>query len=136
MAFLDDMIDMLEGDLVGTYGTDIFASSQAFIPVLASGLATLHLIQTGGTAPERTHNAVLTPAYIQPTMQLTARASTHAAAFAKATAAYNSLFKIRNQFINSGWYKWVKPLGDLDDSGSDPNGQVRVSFNVIANKRP
>ena len=136
MAFLDDMIDILELDGVGTANTDIFASSAATIPLLASGLATLHLIQTAGLEPERTHNAVLTPAYVQPGMQVTAAANTYAAAFAKATLAYNSLFKIRNQFINSGWYKWVKPLQEPGDSGVNPSGQSRVSFNVIANKRP
>jgi hypothetical protein len=53
-----------------------------------------------------------------------------------AAAAYAALFKIRNQFINSGWYKWIKPLQEPADIGLDTTGQARIVFNVIANKRP
>lgn len=140
MAWLEDLVTQLEAEGVGTFGVSIFASSRASVPVLASGLATVHIIETGGEAPENTHNALITPGYLQPGAQITSRADDYDAAMAKARQAYNALFKVRNQFINSGWYKWIKPLQEPFDlqapAGVDPRGQCRIVFNVIGNKRP
>lgn len=123
-------------DGVGTFATDIFATSKAVIPMLPSGFATIHLLETPGTAPDLTHNDLITPAYIQPSVQVTARSADAETAYAKLQLAYNSLVKIRNQFINSGWYVWVKPTSHFLDAGLDARGQARISFNVTVRKRP
>lgn len=121
--------------LFAASGVDhVFISTMAHIPVLSSG--TCQIIETGGTSPENTHNNVLTPAYLQPSAQLTFRANTYVMARALARTAYFACV-VRNRFINSTWYKWIKPLQEpLDGTPEPATGQARVQFNVIANKRP
>lgn len=136
MPWLNDLITVLESDGVGTENSDIFATTNVTIPRLESGYATLHLVQTSGDTPTNTQNAVLTPAYMNPTAQIVARGTDPVRALAKLQLAYNSLFKIRNQFINSGWYVWVKPMGDLGDLGRGEDGQCRFVLNVTGRKRP
>lgn len=135
MPFLDDLITQLHADGVGTLGTNIFATSKAGIPLLASG-ATLQILETQGMDAEHTQNSTVRPAYVNPQAQLTARAYDPDVAYAMAQAAYNSLNKIRNTFINSGWYKWIKPKQEPFDGGVDERKQIRIKFNVRANKRP
>jgi hypothetical protein len=137
MAFLDDLASVLVGGGLGTLGTDLFLSSRAVVPALPSG-STVHIIETGGTAPHNTHNSTASPAYLQPGAQITVRANDYRVAITKARAVYESLYGIRNEFIGSGWYLWVKPLQEPFDLGVEDNGQSRVAFNVIAryNKRP
>lgn len=129
MPWLEDLITVLEADGVGVYGSTIFKGSAASVPMLASG-ATLVLMETGGSGPENTQNSTQTPAYLRPTAQLSVRANTRPAARAMAEAAYLSLFKIRNQHINSGWYQFVRPLQEPFDGGVDDRKQVRIVFNV------
>lgn len=136
MPWLNDLVTQLQAEGVGTFNADIFASSKAVPPVLASGFATIVIIDTGGTDPEKTHNSVILPAYLRPSAQLTARADSYEAADAKARAAYAALVKVRNQFIGATWYKWINPLQEPFDGGVDDRGQIRVWFNVIGNKRP
>lgn len=138
MSWLNDLIAKLEGDGVGTFGQNIFATTMAGVPVLASGEATLQITVTGGTGPEHTHNSTIRPAYVQPAAQLTARADAYEDAHAMAQAAYDSLTMVRNEFLVSGgsWYAWIKALQEPFDGGVDERGQVRVQFNVIAKKRP
>jgi hypothetical protein len=131
MAWLEDIVTQLESNGVGTYGVNIFISTKRGIPVLASGQATLQLIKTGGTAPENTQNSTETPAYSNPGCQITCRAGDWVTAYGMAEKAYLSLFKVRNQFINSGWYRSIKPLQEPFDSGVDERGQVLVRFNVL-----
>ena len=136
-SWLDDLIDQLETDAVGTFGVDLFKGSKASIPLLASGAATLQVITTGGTSPDRTHNEVIRPAYLRPSAQLTARADRYSTAEAKLQAAFDSLVKVRNQFIGSTWYQEITPdQSDFIDLGVDDRKQVRLTFNVTGNKRP
>ncbi len=136
MPWLNDLISVLETDGVGTFGVDIFATTLPSIPMLPSGFATLQLIETTGAGPTNTQNAVMTPAYLNPTAQITSRADDAVTSRAKLQLAYNSLFKIRNQFINSGWYLWVKPIADIGELGRDDRGQPRFVLNVTGRKRP
>ena len=132
MPWLADVITVLEDANVGTFGSNIFASTQASIPILPSGAATCHLIETGGTAPDHTQNkTAIYPAYSQPGCQLTFRAGTYQQARDMADEAFQALF-IRNRFINSGWYVWVKALQEPSDGGKDARGQAQVGFNIVA----
>lgn len=134
MPFLNDLVTQLEADALGTYGTDIFVSSKATVPKIAAG--SIHLADTGGTAPVLTHNDLLSPAYVQPSAQVTIRHNTYEGAMTKAVAVRNSLSKIRNQLLNATWYLWVKPQQEPIDLGIDDTGQTRFAFNVLARKRP
>lgn len=131
--WIDDIVKLLEDAGVGTFGTDIFASTLHSVPMLPSGEATIQIIETGGTAPENIHNEVIKPAYRQPGAQITTRAGDYVTAHNKAAAAYSALF-VRNQTINSSWYQWIKALQEPFDSGVDGRGQVMVRFNVIGKK--
>lgn len=132
MPFLDDLVDELEDAGVGTWGTDIFTSTRGQVPKLASGEATLQLIETGGTSPENTQNALGQPAFMRPGAQILARADSKVKAEAKAWDAYRVVFRIRNKFINSGWYREVKMLQAPIDLGLDDRGQIKYGFNVLA----
>lgn len=136
MPFLDDLAWQLEDDGVATRGTDLFLTTRASVPFLASGTAaTLHIIETGGTAPQRTHNSLDAPAYLRPSAQVVARANSYEVARAMALDAYISLAAVRNQFIPSGggsWYLEIAPLQDPFDLGLDERKQCRVAFNVTA----
>jgi hypothetical protein len=132
VPFLDDLVTELEDAGVGTWGTNIFTSTRAEVPVLASGEASLQLIETGGTAPENTQNALGQPAFMRPSAQILARANSKVQAEAKAWDAYRVMFRVRNKFINSGWYRDIKPLQAPIDLGLDDRGQIKYGFNVLA----
>lgn len=136
MPWLADIITVLEGASVGTFNADLFASTMADVPLLASGVPTVAVVETGGTAPDNTQNATVTPAYLQPGAQVMVRGGDYVATMAKARAAYNALFAVRNQFINSGWYVSIRPTQEPFDLGVDDRGQARVAFNVLGKKRP
>lgn len=133
MAFLDDLVTQLETDGVGTFGVNITKSSRAAIPMVPSGGATLNIVLTGGTKAERIQNNTIRPAFQRPSAQLTARANSPAVAFTMAQAAYDSLWKVRNQFIGSGWYREIVCLQEPIDMGVDDRGQSRYTFNVLGN---
>lgn len=133
MPFIDNLITLFEADGVGIDGVNIFRSTMAAIPLVASGGATLHIIETGGSSPDRTQNATIFPAYLRPAAQLVARAATYASAREMADKAYQSTVKVRNQFIGANWYREIKPLQEPNDAlGVDDRGQARVSFNIVA----
>lgn len=141
MAWLDDLVTLMT-DAGMTIGADLFTSTKSAPPLLVSGEATLTIVETGGTDPERTQNSVIIPAYIRPSAQFTARADSYAKAKAKAQTAYNAVVGIRNSlivdagFLHSGWYREINPLQEPFDAGVDDRKQARCVFNVIAIKRP
>lgn len=130
MAFLDDAVTKLEADGVGTFNVTIFTTSQVAVP--KKTVATLHLKKTGGTSPEQTQNATLRPAFTKPGLQLTARADNIEDADILISSAYDSLTQVRNQFINSGWYRRMRPLQEPFDNGVDDRGQFQMTFNLLA----
>ncbi len=136
MPWLDDIATQLTAEGVAALGVDLRASTKAAVRVMASGRASLHIIATGGSSPDNTHNSVITPAYINPSAQLVSRADDYKTAETMAFAAYFALYKVRNQFINSGWYQSIKPLQEPFDGGVDERGQVKVVFNVVGKCRP
>lgn len=149
MAWLDDLVTLMEDGSVGYLGTDLFTSSAANVPMLASGLATLTIIETSAGGPERTQNSVVRPAYLNVSALFMARANTYRAAKAKCQAAYGEVVGIRNSWIvadreyfageglASGWYREIDPLQEPNDPGrEDDRGQARCVFNVRGVRRP
>lgn len=137
MPYLDDLVTILASSGCGTWGTEIFTSAKAEIPIIASGGVTsgasLQLIETGGTAPENTQNCTIRPAFIQPSAQVVARANSKKDAERLAYRAYFALFGVRNRSVNGNWYRRIHPLQQPTDLGlDDQGGQIKYGFNVIA----
>jgi len=96
-TFLEEIVKILVDAGVGVYGTSIFDTSKAVIP--EGGGPYLQIVETSGFPPERTQNDVSTPAYPQPSAQITVRATDYTVARTMARAAYNALAPIRNTDI-------------------------------------
>jgi hypothetical protein len=130
MAFLDDLVTKLEADGVGTRGVNIFTTSGVTVPKKTG--ATLHIKKTGGTAPEHTQNATLRPAFLLPGAQIVAAADDYDDADTFASSAYYSLGQVRNEFINSGWYRRIRCLQEPHDLGVNDREQQQSGFNILA----
>lgn len=139
MPWLADLVTILEGDSVGTFGTTIFTSTKAAPPLMPIGSAVLVIVETGGTSPERTHNDDIgqpgtdkgRPATVRPGAQITAKAADYDTAAVLAHLAYDSLVKVTNQFVNSGWYKDINVLQEPFDGGLDARGNAQCKFNIV-----
>jgi Bacteriophage minor capsid protein len=131
VAFLNDIITLLETGAVGTGGVNIFATSKAAIPLGDGPYASV--AETGGTNPDYVQNAPL-PAYLHPTAQLTFRAKTYQAAEAMAQAAWDAITGVQNQTVNGVWYLSIRPMQSILDRGLDDLERPMVGFNVIAEK--
>ena len=102
-VLIDELVAILVAASVGVYGTTIFATSKAVIPVTEAGTSTalLSIRETGGIAPRKTQNKISPPAYQRPGAQIVVRSHDPAAARAMAYAAYVALGAIRNQTITA-----------------------------------
>lgn len=129
MAFLDDLVTKLEADGVGVRGISIFTTSGVTVPKKA--WPTLHIKKTAGTSPEQTHNATLRPAFVQPGAQVVAAFDDYDEAEAFASSAYFSLGQVRNEFINSGWYRRIRCLNEPHDIGVNDREQQQSGFTVL-----
>jgi hypothetical protein len=151
VPFLEDITTLMEDGGLGRLNSAIFLTTKSTAPnapLLASGEAVLTIVDTSGSGPENTQNAVITPAYIRPAAQLKARAHSPLKARALAQAAYRLITPIRNCWIvagreyttgeglMSGWYRSIVPLQEPFDSGQDDAGNATYSFNIIAIRRP
>lgn len=145
MGFKRDLLTLCVGAGVGTDGVTIFTSSKSSPPLLASGAASMSIIETGGLSAERTNTTrvaggtvqkVTTPAYERPTAIVITRATSPRAAYDMAWAAYGAVTGFRNGFINSGWYREIDALQPPGDAGLADRGESRYTFNVTAIKRP
>ena len=141
MPWLDDLVTLMT-DAGMTLGADLFTSTRSSPPILASGEATLTIVETSGSSPERTQNSVIRPAYLRVSAQFMARAKTYAKARAKAQLAYDQVVGIRNVLIidnsalHSGWYREIVPLQEPFDPGPNDRGEAQCGFNVAGVKRP
>lgn len=97
-TFLEEIVKILVNAGVGVYGTTIFASQQATLPINNTTIMTIR--DTGGTRPLRTQNSFPTIASRQPGAQITVRGETYAAARRVAFTAYDALARVRNQTVN------------------------------------
>lgn len=96
-TFRQEVTGLLVASGVGTFvgpGANIFRGALAKLPT--DGGPYLHLRETGGTAPRKTHNEVNPPANQRPTMQITARSTSYTAADVMIQAAYLTV-NIRNR---------------------------------------
>jgi hypothetical protein len=134
-----DDLETLMTDAGMVTGQDLFFTTKANVPILPSGQATLQIIETAFAGPERINNSIA-PKYIKVGAQFSARASTPAAARAKAYAAYNAVVTVRNALVQnvahtlSGWYREINPLQEPFEVPTGPadNGQSRFNFTVTA----
>src|SRR5215467_13861399 len=96
-TFVDEVIARLESKGVGTFNSNVFASSKAVIP---SGPGPfLVVIDTGGTGPTRVQNQKGAKTR-RPTAQITARGELPVLAREMALAAFDALDGIYNETIN------------------------------------
>lgn len=133
--FIHELISILVDAGVGTFPGTIVASSKGRIPTGAGPF--ISVITTGGSGPEGTHNSTQKPAYERPTAQIVVRANDYEVAATRAQLAYNTLFPIRNQFIQGTWWRQVTMLQSIPgDIGPDDAGRAQLSFNISVTKRP
>ncbi len=147
MPWLDDLVTLTQdGSDYLDFGTTLWTSTKSTPPLVASG--TLSIVETSGSAPERTHNSVARPAYLRVSAQFMARADTYSRAKHLAQEAYDAVVGVRNcwvvaeeeyiagQGLQSGWYREITPLQEPFDAGVDDRKQARCGFNVIGIRRP
>jgi hypothetical protein len=137
MAFIDDLVTLIEDASVAELGTDLFITTKGDLPLLVSGVVSI--VETGGTDPLRIQNSTARPAYVRPSAQITVRAATPDLARAKSQACYDAVVGVRNSwvtdFVTSGWYREINPLQEPFDAGVDDRKQSKYVFNVIAIRR-
>jgi len=135
MAFLDDLADRLVAQGVGVFGTNIFGSSKAVIPV---GIGPyLSLLETGGGPPAGTQNDTATE---RPSAQLLCRASTFPAARTMLRNAYNALGGangLHNVTLSGTFYLSITPKQSITDIGLEAGtSRAMVVFNIDVEKQP
>lgn len=119
---------------IGVLGQTLFVGAKASIP-LGIGPYT-SILETGGSAPERTHNNT---ARQRPTAQITVRAKDAYAARIKAKAVYdalggaNGLWNVR---LSSVFYLSLTTRQEPMDIGLDDNERQLFVFNIDAEKQP
>lgn len=142
MPWLDDLVTLLTD--VATLNSDLFTSTKGAPPQVTSG-AVLQIIETSGAGVDYTNTTrtndgtvqfVPSPAYERPSAAIISRGRTPEAARIKARAAFDAIVGVRNQFVNSGWYLWIKPVQLPYEVPVDDRAQGRYTFSVIALKRP
>jgi len=139
MAFLDDLVTLIEDANAAEFDVNLFLSTKGDLPLLPSGVVSL--VETGGTDPLRIQNSVTRPAYIRPSAQITTRAASPDLAKALAQSCYDAIVGVRNSWVinsgatASGWYREINPLQEPFDAGVDDRKQSKYVFNVIAIRR-
>jgi hypothetical protein len=96
---LEEVLNVLILAGVAQLNVTLFATQNAEIPVEVPESGYVHVIQTGGQPPQRTHNQVLVPAYTLPSFQVSAVAKEYLPAKALAHAAFAALVRVRNQEV-------------------------------------
>ena len=134
MSALDDLCTILTGANVAVLGTSLFRGATAVLPPGPGPYLTLTM--TGGSGPEGTHNATGMPAYLRPSCQVIARATSYPVAEAMALAAYAALWSVRNQLVNGVFWREILPLQEPFDLGIDDALREQLVFNVSITKRP
>jgi hypothetical protein len=135
MPFIEDLGKLfLDAGLVTAKGTDLFLSTRARIPDGPGPYTSL--IETGGLGPLRTHNRPTTIAYERPGAQIVVRCSNYVTARDLCRNLYFAVATVKNQFLNTVWYREIKITQVPFDAGSDQQNRATVIFNVIGDKRP
>lgn len=138
--FIDDAVTLLSDANIGVRGVSLFWTAGAVLPSVNSTAALagfLTLQSTGGPPPILMHNSDQTPGYVQPEVQVCARAKTTAPASALALRAWNIFVQRRSLTVNGVWYisidvKQSEPF----ELGPDVSGLYRFVFDIRCRKRP
>lgn len=131
--FLDEIVDRLVSQGVGTFGVNIFVSSIAVIPPGDGPYLTL--VETGGSGPARMHNG----ATQRPTAQITSRATTEVVSRAFLKSAYDALGGadgLHNITLLGVKYVSITPRQEPTDVGLDGEARSTFVFNIDAEKQP
>lgn len=135
--FGDDVVYLFEEDGLGLFGMTIFKGSKANIPTKEKEpRPIISIIETGGRAPEGTHNSRSVPAYIRPSGQVICRSADYDLAMSTALRARDVLFRVRNRFVNGTWWLHTRIHQEPFDLPPDENGRPRIAFNFDATLRP
>lgn len=126
MRPIDAMVARLIAATSATTQT-VFSSNAAALPAGPGPFLTL--VETGGMAPDGTHNGGPL-VYRQPAFQVTARGA-YPAARALADEAYVAL-TVTEQVWSGLRFLRVRPLQEPFELAPDDNGRARVVFNVLA----
>jgi hypothetical protein len=132
--FLDEIASRIVLEGAGVLGVDLFLSSKVNIPP-GDGPFT-SIIETGGTAPRRTHNNTATQ---RPSAQILVRASTYPSARARAQQVYDALGGdngLYNLSLLGTFYQQITSVQNLTDLGLDELARVRIVFNINVEKVP
>lgn len=131
MAFIEDLIYLLESNSIGVGNVNIFATTKAAIP--QGNGPYLSIIETGGSGPDYIQNQAL-PAYKHPTAQLTCRSVSNPSARSMLANALAVICAVRNQTVNGTWYLKIRPMQEIGDRGMDQIQRAMVGVNVMAEK--
>lgn len=118
---------------VGVSGTTILAGNAPNNVPPAGVDAHLVIHETGGRPPQGTHNEGFTAERL-PSFQIVAKASRYPDAAAKAEQAYDAL-RLVNTTISGVFFLTMYPLQDPFELPPDPNGKLRVAFNIATHRR-
>lgn len=135
MTFGHDLVYLIEQAGLGVYSIDLFRSSLTIIPSGPGPFITIN--ETGGTAPEGTHNAAVVglPAYVKPSAQIIVRAEDFDVAMTRAWALYLLIFAVQNRMVNGTWWRETRMVQEPFDLLADEKERARVAFNFDAVKR-
>lgn len=136
----DDVLAYFVSLNIGEENVTLFCGENAKLPanVGAPGgpVAIMTIISSGGLSPERTQNAVATPAYKRPGLQLMARAMRDEDARALCHAGYDALVGFQNMTMNGTYYRDITPQQEPFPAGKDAAGRVCRAVNFLVTKRP
>jgi hypothetical protein len=133
MRFLEEIVSILEGADVGTFDTDLFASSRSKLPAGPGPFTTV--METISPRAIRTHNQ-RSDAYQYRDGQLRVRAASYEEARLRAWRAYTALQAIENVEVLGTWYLAIQTKQPPFDMGLDADARASVGFNFRATKRP
>lgn len=130
---LDEIAARLVAQSVGVIGSSIILGSRGFIP--AGDGPFLTLLETGGSAPTRVHNAP--GAHTQrPTVQVVVRAKNYVVARTMSKNAYNALDGVFNTTLSGVFYQSITARQEPTDIGLDAESRPMIVFNIEIEKQP
>jgi len=135
MTFGPDLVWLIEQASLGVYSIDLFRSSLSNIPAGPGPFTTIN--ETGGKAPEGTHNLALIgiPAYVKPSASIIVRAEDFDVAMERAWELYLLIYAVKNRLVNGTWWRETVMTQEPFDLLADEKERARVAFNFDAVKR-
>lgn len=131
MSFVDDTIWIFQGAGLGLGGVDLLIGPRAKVDPT---LTTLVVTATGSGRSETVQNSPDLPGYVAPTAQVACFAREYAPAETKIQQAYDLIYAIQNQFVNSTWWRSTV-IAQEPFPLSDETGLIKFVFNFMAFKR-